>query len=68
MPDKKESSVTNDSGKIIGKDTTTYNSDGSSDTVHQDVWGGNTILPPQPGNITGVTHNNPDGTSEHKSK
>jgi hypothetical protein len=68
MSNKKESYRTDDTGKIIGKDTTTYNKDGSSDTDHQDVWGGNTILPPQPGNITGTTHNNPDGTSEHKSK
>ena len=37
-----------------------------TDTTHQGVWGGNVIMTPEPGNITGATHNNPDGTSEHK--
>ena len=66
MSGEKKSWVTNESGSIIGIDTTKPNADGSSDTTHQEVWGGNVIMPPQPGNPTGTTHNNPDGTSEHK--
>ena len=68
MSDKKESWVTNESGKIVGKDSTTHGKGGESKTIHQDVYGGNVILPPQPGNITGVTINKPDGTSSHKPK
>ena len=66
MSGEEKSWVTNDNGRIVGIDTTTHNEDGSSDTTHQGVWGGNVIMTPEPGNITGATHNNPDGTSEHK--
>ncbi len=65
MSDKKESWITNEHGKIIGKDTTEYHDDGSSTTTHQNAhfdW----LTGAHATSITGVTENSSDGTSEHQ--
>jgi hypothetical protein len=64
---KKETFVTDENGNIIGKDTTQYNTDGSSMTTHQKVVHDFGFIR-RAADITGVTENKPDGTSEHHRK
>ncbi len=64
MSDKKSTWVTNDNGKIVGKDTTGYRKDGSSTTTHQKARS-NLIFPASVSKITGVTKNSSGGTSKH---
>lgn len=63
----KESWITNEYGRIIGKDTTEYSDDGSSKTTHQKAHF-TMIGGAQATTITGVTYNNSDGTSKHYKK
>lgn len=63
----RESLITDDDGKIIGKDTTEYHEDGSSTTTHQEAfldWKADV----QATRITGVTENDADGNSTHTSR
>ncbi len=64
MSDKKETWVTDENNKIIGKDTTEYHKEGSSTTTHQEAHS-NLIMPPSATKITGVTENSSDGTSKN---
>lgn len=59
-------SIVQSGSSIVGKDTTEYHRDGSSDTIHQDAHLSFGSL--RAGAITGVTHNHPDGTSTHEKK
>jgi len=60
--DKKETWVTDNKGRIVGKDTTEDTGGGSSKTTHQEVLHG--PLGVRPTKITGVTYNQPDGKSK----
>lgn len=51
---------------IVARDTTEYYRDGGSDTIHQDAH--LSLGSVRAGAITGVTHNNPDGTSTYEKK
>lgn len=64
--EKEESWVTDGDGKIIGKDTTEYNDDGSSKTTHQEAYAD--IFGAHATKIAGETYNKPDGTSKHYKK
>lgn len=57
-------SIVQDGKTIVGVDITEYHRDGSSDTIHEraELFFGSV----KAGSITGVTHNNPDGTSTYK--
>jgi len=63
MSNKKETWVSDENKRIIGKDTTEYHKDGSSTTTHQKAH--STFFGAEATKITGVTENKPDGTSEH---
>jgi hypothetical protein len=63
----KETWVTDDNGRIIGKDTTEYNDDGSSKTTHQEAYFDN-LTGAHATKITGETYDSPDGTSKHYEK
>ncbi|WP_157094615.1 hypothetical protein [Picosynechococcus sp. PCC 7117] len=65
MSNKKESWVKDD-GRVVGKDTTRYFSDGSSKTTHQKAF--NHLGFNHATEITGETHNHADGTSTHRSR
>ncbi len=63
--DRKES-IVQDGPVIVGKDTTEYHRDGSSDTIHQDAH--LSFGDVRAGAITGITHNTPDGKSTYEKK
>ena len=59
-------SVVQSGSSIVGKDTTKYHRDGGSDTIHQEAH--LSFGSVRAGAITGVTHNNPNGTSTYEKK
>lgn len=65
--DDKVSWVRNEDGEIIGKDTTEYREDGSSKTTHQVAWYDD-LTGAHASDITGVTENSSDGTSENEER
>lgn len=67
MGDPKKSYVKDENGNIIGMDTTYYNSDGSSRTVHQKAVH-DPLFGPSAGSVTGETRHKTDGTSTEHSE
>jgi hypothetical protein len=62
MSKEHESWVSDENGKIIGKDTTEYHDDGSSTTTHQEAYYSD-LTGAHATKITGVTENDSSGTS-----